>query len=56
LEDQEKEERERLAGMKRLKSKLEKVIEAQSKIKFPIEDTLIAERDKKGMLIVRVLV
>jgi hypothetical protein len=56
LENQEKEERERLAGMKRLKSKLEKVIEAQSKIKFPIEDTLIAERDKKGMLIVRVLV
>jgi hypothetical protein len=50
LEEQEKAERERLAGMRRLKLKLEKAIEAQSKIKFPIEDTRIAAVDKKGKL------
>ena len=48
LEEKEKAERDHLAGLKRMKVKVEKAIEAQSKIKFPIEDTLIAEMDKKG--------
>lgn len=49
LEEKERQERDHLAGMRRMKAKLEKAIETEAKITFPIEDTRIAAVDKKGL-------